>query len=290
MRGRDRTFGPSRLTPGRSRGRAVARSGPWPQANASPYYTRKAAWRRRRRILLGGGIAAIVIAVIAFAIWGYQRAQDTDRAAPHVPVALLPVPGWEPLAALDALAVIDDDVSLAETSYDRDHFGQRWADVDRNGCDTRNDTLRRDLDELVVREGTQGCVAQSGTLLDPYTGQEFSFERGTAHAGELHIDHIVALADAWHKGAEAWAEERRTEFANDPMNLVATLGYVNQSKGASDASSWVPPEENARCGFAVHVVWVKEQYELAVATGEAATLEQLLSTCRSSSPPLVGAE
>ena len=31
------------------------------------------------------------------------------------------------------------------TGYDREQFGQAWADADRNGCDTRNDVLRRDL-------------------------------------------------------------------------------------------------------------------------------------------------
>lgn len=233
---------------------------------------------------------AVVVAVVAVGIWGYQRAKDADSLAPQVPVALLPEPGWDPLAALGSLTVIEDGISLAQTSYDRDHFGQRWADVDRNGCDTRNDTLRRDLDDLVVREGTQGCVAQSGILVDPYTGGEFVFERGSAHAGELHVDHIVALADAWHKGAEAWTEEERTWFANDPMNLVVTFGQVNQSKGASDASSWVPPDESAWCGFAIHVVWVKQEYELAVTTDEGAALERLLRTCDLSSPALVGAE
>lgn len=233
---------------------------------------------------------ALLLAVIAFGVWGFQRTQDADRAGSQVPAALLPEPGWEPLAALGSLTVIEDGTSLAQAPYDRDHFGQRWADVDRHGCDTRNDTLRRDLDDLVVREGTQGCVAQSGLLVDPYTGREFVFERGSAHAGELHVDHIVALADAWGKGAEDWTEEERTWFANDPMNLVVTFGQVNQSKGASDAGSWVPPDESAWCGFAVHVVWVKQEYELAVTTNEAAALERLLRTCGPSSSQLVGAE
>lgn len=227
-----------------------------------------------------------LVVVVAVAIWGYER----DPAdPPQTPLVLLPGPGWEPLEALGSLTVIDDGVSLASTPYDRDRFGQRWADVDRNGCDTRNDTLRRDLDELVVREGTQGCVAQSGVLVDPYTGGEFVFERGSARAGELHVDHVVALADAWHKGAEGWSEEERTWFANDPMNLVVTFGHVNQGKGASDAGSWVPPDADAWCGFAVHVVRVKQEYDLAVSATEASALTGLLDTCGPDSPPLVGA-
>lgn len=288
MRGRDRTSRADTRSPRRPRGRQAG-SGPWPQANASPYYTSREARRRRWRILAGTTSAAIVIAVVALAVWGFQRADD-DADEAQVPLVLLPEPGWDPLDVLDSLTVIEDGTSLAQTPYDRDHFGQRWADVDRNGCDTRNDTLRRDLDELVVRQGTQGCVAQSGVLVDPYSGGEFVFERGSAHAGELHVDHIVALADAWHKGAEGWSEEERTWFANDPMNLVVTFGQVNQGKGASDAGSWVPPDQDAWCGFAVHVVWVKEQYALVVAADEAVVLEELLGTCGPSSPALVGVE
>lgn len=230
-------------------------------------------------------------AVVASVVIGSDA--DRQAGAPNavqLPAALLPERGWDPGTALESLTVIDDGTSLAVDAYDRELFGQRWLDVDRNGCDTRNDTLRRDLDDLVVREGTHGCVAQSGVLVDAYSGDEFVFERGTAHAGELHVDHIVALSDAWHKGAEEWSEERRAEFANDPMNLVVTFGQVNMSKGASDASSWVPPAEDAWCGFAVHVVWVKDEYDLAVSTDEAASLGHLLSTCHPSSPALVGNE
>lgn len=228
-------------------------------------------------------------AVVASVVIGSDLGPPSDApGAVQLPAALSPERGWDPATALRSLTVIDDGTSLAVTAYDREALGQRWLDVDRNGCDTRNDTLRRDLADLVVREGTQGCVAQSGVLVDAYTGEEFVFERGTAHAGELHVDHIVALSDAWHKGAEEWSEQQRAEFANDPMNLVVTFGRVNMSKGGSDAASWVPPDEDAWCGFAVHVVRVKEQYALAVGTDEAASLGELLSTCHPSSPALVG--
>ncbi|MDQ1710045.1 MAG: hypothetical protein QOG49_1430, partial [Frankiaceae bacterium] len=44
------------------------------------------------------------------------------------------------------------------TGYSRALFGQAWADVDRNGCDTRNDVLRRDLTSYVLKYGTHGCL------------------------------------------------------------------------------------------------------------------------------------
>ena len=50
------------------------------------------------------------------------------------------------------------------SGYDRDEFGQAWADVDRNGCDQRNDTLRRDTAERHTKPGTNGRVLQSGVI------------------------------------------------------------------------------------------------------------------------------
>jgi hypothetical protein len=50
------------------------------------------------------------------------------------------------------------------SGYDRDGFGQRWADVDRNGCDQRNDVLRRDLVKRHTKPGTNGCVLAKGVL------------------------------------------------------------------------------------------------------------------------------
>ena len=69
-----------------------------------------------------------------------------------------------------------------KTGYTRAQFGQTWADVNRNGCDTRNDILQRDLTDVVFRSGTKNCVVESGTLIDPYSGTIIYFVKiGRAH-------------------------------------------------------------------------------------------------------------
>lgn len=82
------------------------------------------------------------------------------------------------------------------TGYDRVEFGQRWADIDRNGCDTRNDVLDRDLTNTTYKPGTHDCVVLTGTLISPYTGEIISFVPGRGTSSEIQIDHVVALADA----------------------------------------------------------------------------------------------
>ena len=156
-------------------------------------------------------------------------------------------------------------------------FGPAWADADRNGCDQRNDVLHRDLTDVQVREGTQGCVVIAGTLDDPYTGALVPFVK--AEAAEVPVDHVVPLAAAWVQGAAAWPVEQRQAFANDLTNLIATTRAENSSKGDSTADEWVPPDAAYGCSYATVVITVKDRYALTVSPAEAAALEDLLATC-----------
>src|SRR4051794_11932773 len=123
--------------------------------------------------------------------------------------------------ALAALAAVEVKGRAPRTGYERDNFGSGWVDTDRNGCDTRNDVLARDLSNETFKPGTRNCVVLTGTLADPYSGRSIAFQRGQGTSDDVQIDHVVALSDAWQKGAQAMDGGRRTAFANDPLNLLA---------------------------------------------------------------------
>lgn len=185
------------------------------------------------------------------------------------------------LATLDALPVKG---RAPKTGYDRDLFGQRWTDdvaVDYgyNGCDTRNDILRRDLVDVVIKPDSNGCAVLSGVLQDPYTGTVVDFLRGPGTSAEVQIDHVVALSDAWQKGAQQWDEITRRNFANDPANLQATIGWVNQQKGDGDAATWLPPNKSYRCTFVTRIVDVKAAYGLWVTPAEHDAIARVLADC-----------
>lgn len=155
-------------------------------------------------------------------------------------------------------------------AYDRDQFGQSWSDAgtagllwSRNGCDTRNDLLRRDLDNPEIRPGTNGCVAVAGTLPDPYTGTVIDFHRN-GNPSAVQIDHIIPLAEAWRTGAANWDDDTRLNFANDPLNLLAVDGPANQSKGDSPPSEWMPDPDNLQCSYAARYAAVAVAYDLPV--------------------------
>jgi len=88
--------------------------------------------------------------------------RETTAPKPTTPKA--PVAG----TALAAIAGLTVKGRAPKTGYTRDQFGQSWFDTDRNGCDTRNDILRRDL---TSRQMKNACKVMAGTLTpDPYTG------------------------------------------------------------------------------------------------------------------------
>jgi hypothetical protein len=180
--------------------------------------------------------------------------------------------------AIDLLATLPIKGRAPKTGYDRALFGQAWADVDRNGCDTRNDILQRDLTGITFTNRVP-CKVQTGTLADPYTGTSISFVRGSGTSTAVQIDHVVALSDAWQKGAQQLTGEQRTAFANDPLNLQATDGPTNQKKGDGDAATWLPPNKAFRCEYVVRQISVKATYSLWVTQAEHGAMANILAGC-----------
>jgi len=162
------------------------------------------------------------------------------------------------------------------TGYSRALFGPAWYDVDGNGCDTRNDILTRDL---VDRTYKNACQVATGVLHDPYTGATIHFRRGVGTSSAVQIDHVVALGDAWQKGAQQWSPGKRLALANDPLNLLAVSGPVNQRKGDADTATWLPPDRSYRCAYVARQVAVKVKYGLWATAAEKAAMIRVLSTC-----------
>ena len=180
---------------------------------------------------------------------------------------------------VDVVAKMAVKGRAAKTGYTREQFGTAWKDVDRNGCDTRNDILNRDLSSLIYKVSAKDCVVLSGVLIDPYSGQSIDFLRGVATSSDVQIDHVVALSNAWQTGAFKLTLEVRTAFANDPLNLLAVKGVLNSQKGDGDAATWLPPRKSYRCAYVARQVAVKYKYGLWLTAPEKAAILKLLNTC-----------
>jgi hypothetical protein len=195
-------------------------------------------------------------------------------------VALLVVfgAGDHPSSRADAvLATLVVKGRGPRTGYARAEFGDAWADVDRNGCDTRDDVLNRDLGAKQWRPGTHDCVVIAGVLHDPYTGRRLVFTK--AQAAAVQIDHVVAMSDAWQKGAAQWGATQRRAFANDPLNLLAVDGPTNGRKGDGDAATWLPPQRSFRCRYVARQIAVKAKWKLSITRAEHDAMARVLSRC-----------
>ena len=166
-----------------------------------------------------------------------------------------------------------------KTGYSRAQFGPTWADVDRNGCDTRNDMLKRDLTEITFKAKTKNCVVLTGVLLDRYSGETINFTRGNITSMEVQIDHVVALSNAWQTGAFKLTVAQRTAFANDPLNLFAVKGRLNSQKSDGDAATWLPPLKSFRCAYVAQQIAVKAKYLLWVTSPEKDAMVRILAAC-----------
>ena len=163
----------------------------------------------------------------------------------------------------------------AKTGYDRSSFSH-WRDPDRNGCDARNDILRRDLTNLVIKTDSNGCKVLGGVLADPYSGKNIDFVFG---ASLIDIDHVVALSNAWQTGAFQFTSEIRLQFANDPLNLLAVSASLNRQKGDGDAATWLPPTKSYRCQYVARQIAVKKKYGLWITKPEKVAMSTLFAKC-----------
>lgn len=171
------------------------------------------------------------------------------------------------LAQLDSLKV---DTWASMSGYSREKFPHWRSQGD--GCDTREVVLKRDGKDVKTGDN---CKVLSGTWVSPYDDKKIT------DPGDLDIDHIVPLANAWRTGASKWTTDERSDFANDltrPQLLAVSL-QTNRAKGDQDPSEWKPPLQSFWCEYATKWVTVKAHWKLSVTTAEKAALKEMLDTC-----------
>jgi hypothetical protein len=231
----------------------------------------------RRRQLIWLGVAAALSVIVAVQVVSSTSHPDSMIARADVPTV---APGTD---VLDGIVIVPQRTRGHD--YRRAAFGDAWDDDNsapggHNGCDTRDDILDRDLvDKTFV--STKRCpqAVATGVLHDPYTSATIPFTRGAQVGAAVQIDHLVPLAYAWDMGARNWSDDMRVRFANDPANLLAVDGPVNQDKGDQPPGSWMPPNHAFWCQYAMQFIAVLRGYSLPVDQSSADELRTAAATC-----------
>ncbi|WP_106536419.1 HNH endonuclease family protein [Haloactinopolyspora alba] len=200
---------------------------------------------------------AVLVAVgVAAAVTGPAAAYPPD-----------PPSVAESRAQLDAITVAAPG---SDDGYSRELF-PHWLGQEGN-CNTREVVLRRD-----------GSGVQTGADCYPDSGSWYSvYDRDwLSDPSDVHIDHMVPLAEAWRSGADSWSQQRRADFANDLSRgqLIAVSGSSNMSKSDQDPAEWRPENTNWWCYYGRHWIDVKHDWGLTADAAEKSALDRMLDTC-----------
>ena len=178
-------------------------------------------------------------------------------------------------SAKDILAKLEVKGRAPKTGYSRTEFYKDWPTME-DGCNLRQKILRRDLGDSAKLDG---CNVVGGEYDEPYTGEHLVMTEKSQISKGLQIDHIVALSDAWQKGAQYKSADERYQIATDPLNLVAADASANQQKSDDDAATWLPSNKPFRCQYVARQVSVKYKYGLWVTEAERDAIAKILESC-----------
>jgi hypothetical protein len=225
-----------------------------------------------KRLLRLAAVFTTVFIIAGLAILNDNRKTNTPNPGPAPSQVQSQATG----EAAVALAQLPIKGRAPKTGYARAQFGGQWADV--GTCDMREKILARDMTNVQFVSPSD-CDVLSGTLNDPYTGKVIQFKRGPYTSAQVQIDHVVALGDAWQKGAQQLSSEVRVQLYNDPLELLAVDGGANQQKGDADAATWLPSNKDFRCRYVARQIAIKAKYQLWVTQAEHDAMSRILSTC-----------
>lgn len=175
--------------------------------------------------------------------------------------------------AIEVLSELEVKGRAPKTGYKREEFYNGWPTVE--GCSLRQRILKREFGDSAVLEG---CTVVAGEFDEPYTGEHMVF-KDKKEVSKIQIDHVVALSDAWQKGAQYLPQEVRYEIATDPLNLLAVDGPANEQKSDGDAATWLPSNKKFRCQYVARQVSVKYKYGLWVTEAEKEAILDILKNC-----------
>ena len=256
-------------------------------------------YRKRRLlgvlVLMGLVIGAVCLNPASYeAVWDWAGAGEentgvgvagvtdggagmTDGGAGEMGGVEASTDGAEGPLATEILEQLEVKGRAPKTGYDREEFYSDWPMIE--GCSLRQRIIKREFGETAVLDSENRCTVVAGEYDEPYTGEHKVFRAREEISDGVQIDHIVALSDAWQKGAQYLDVETRRAIATDPLNLIAADAAANQQKSDGDAATWLPPNKGFRCQYVARQIAVKYKYGLWVTEAEKAAMLRVLEVC-----------
>ena len=223
---------------------------------------------------------AVVGSAVAMSAWIYVNSNSYEttvvKTSPQSEY-LQPLGATTTPLASEVLEHLQVKGRAGKTGYARTEFYNNWPTID--GCSLRQRIIRRELGSSAVISSEDNCTVISGEYTEPYTGSHLIFYQESDLSSGVQIDHVVALSDAWQKGAQNLTKDERYQLATDPLNLLAVDAKTNQGKSDGDAATWLPANKAFRCQYVARQISVKYKYSLWVSAAEKSAMQTVLKTC-----------
>lgn len=222
----------------------------------------------RRIAVVGSALVAAILWLIFNPVSWEQNFVKSEDTVIETPVSA------DSKLAIEVLDLLEVKGRAPKTGYKRTEFYNGWPTVD--GCSLRQRIIKREFGDTAVLDG---CNVVAGEFEEPYTGEYKKFTAREEISKGIQIDHVVALSDAWQKGAQYMEKTVRYEIATDPLNLLAVDAAANEKKSDGDAATWLPSNKKFRCQYVARQVSVKYKYKLWVTEAEKNAIHDILTTC-----------
>ena len=135
-----------------------------------------------------------------------------------------------------------------------------------------------------------GSTATTGYDRDNWSYNSSAARRRLGCSSSEHVDHIVALKEAYDSSASSWSVARKRQFANDPLNQWCLAAALNQSKSDGDLAEWSGGSCSQRKYIAAFTIAVKTRYRLSIDPAERRANAAALAAECSATPVTQGAQ
>lgn len=147
------------------------------------------------------------------------------------------------------------------------------VDYDGDCQSTRQEMLILTSRTDVKYTNPRNCVVRTGEWFDEYTGKVFNV------AVQVDIDHIIPLKYAFTHGGDRWPQNKKLQFANDPMNIMLIEKREIRRKNERGPSRYLPPREEFECSYVRRWQAIADKYNLTIATRDRSRISRVLRDC-----------
>jgi hypothetical protein len=163
---------------------------------------------------------------------------------------------------------------LSNNDEDLYYVKEDWPHwLELSGCKTARTVVLESTSRVPVTwTNPRQCEIREGLWVDAYTGEEYT------RAGQLEVDHIIPPVYANAANGWQWDNQKRAQFANDPLDLAPVARETHRKKRERSIGRW-RPDDAFLCEYAQGWNDVATKYDLDLFGQDKSRINTILKDC-----------